>query len=150
LGPESEMTLRFSEGVIGGNLLAGRTIVNASTGVAISVTTAKGVATSDGNQASALTVDVAGGNTRVAATRGSAKVTSGTKVEHVAAGNEVAVGQAQAPRGGRVATTFGEMSTGAIAALVVAGVGGATAGIIAATQSDEVTPTSIVVSAFQP
>ncbi|MCI0664410.1 MAG: hypothetical protein L0220_25405 [Acidobacteria bacterium] len=152
LGPESEITLRFSEGLIGGKLTAGRTIVNANAGVAISVATAEGVATSDGNQASALTVDVACGNTRVAATRNSAKVTtSGAKVEHVAAGKEVAVGQAQAPRCTRLTTSSGmELSKGGIAALVVAGVGGATAGIIAATQSDETTPTSIVVSGFQP
>jgi len=151
LGPESEMTLRFSEGVIGGNLTAGRTIVNANAGVAISVATAEGVATSDGNQSSAMTIDVACGNTRVAATRNSAKVTSGAKVEHVAAGKEVAVGQAQAPRCTRLTTASGmELSKAGIAALTVAGVGGATAGIIAATQSDDTTPTSIVVSGFRP
>src|SRR5262247_3784975 len=61
LGPDSEMTLRFAEGVIGGNLAAGRTIVNANAGVAISVATAEGVATSDGNQSSAMTIDVACG-----------------------------------------------------------------------------------------
>jgi hypothetical protein len=152
LGPDSEMTLRFSENEIGGNLIAGRTIVKANAGVAISVVTAEGVASSDGKQASAMTVDVACGNTRVAATRNNAKVTSGAKVENVAAGNEVAVGQAQAPRCARLSTAgLGmEMTTGGIAALAVAGVGGATAGIIAATQADEVTPTSIVVSGFRP
>ena len=151
LGPDSEMTLRFSEGVIGGNLKAGRTIVNANAGVAISVATTEGVATSDGIQSSAMTVDVGRGYTRVAATRNSAKVTSGAKVEHVSAGNEVAVGQAKTPQSTRPTAASGtELSTAGIAALVVAGVGGATAGIIAATQSDETTPTSIVVSGFRP
>ena len=151
LGPESELTLRFSEGVIGGSLTAGRTVVNANAGVAISVATAEGVATSEGNQASALTVDVACGNTRVAATHSSAKVTSGGKVETVAAGKEVAVGQAQAPRCSRLSTsTFGEMSTWQIATLSVAGIGAATGAIVAAAQADETTPTSIVVSAFRP
>jgi hypothetical protein len=152
LGPESEMTLRISNNQIGGNLIAGRTVIKANAGVAISVETTEGLATSDGKQASALTVDVACGNTRVAATRNSAKVASGTKVEHVAAGKEVAVGQAQAPRCARLSTA-GEgmdLTSGGVAALAVAGVGGATAGILAATQADEVTPTSIVVSGFRP
>jgi hypothetical protein len=152
LGPESEMTLHFTGSAIGGNLAAGRTVVNAPAGVSITVATTEGVATSDGKLASALTVDVTCGNTRVAATRNSAKVTTGSKVENVAAGTEVAVGQAQAPRCTRLSTAGRgmELSAGGIAALIIAGVGGAVAGIVAASQSDEVTPSSIVVSGFRP
>jgi hypothetical protein len=153
LGPESEMTLRFTDGNIGGNLSAGRAVVSAPAGVAIAVATAEGIATADGKQASALTVDVTCGNTRVASARSGAKVTAGSKVEYVAAGSEVAVGQAQgAPRCARLATTSfsDKLSPGAIAALIIAGVGGAVGGIVAASQSDNVTPSSIVVSGFRP
>jgi hypothetical protein len=153
LGPESEMTLRFTEGNVGGNLTAGRAIVSAPAGISINVATAEGIATADGKQAATLTIDVTCGNTRVAATRSAAKVTSGSKVEVVAAGSEVAVGQAAgAPRCARLSTASQSqgLSTGAIAALIIAGVGGAVAGIIAATQADDVTPSQIVVSGFRP
>jgi hypothetical protein len=43
-----------------------------------------------------------------------------------------------------------KLSSGALAALIIAGVGAAVAGIIAAAQADNVTPTSIVVSGFRP
>jgi hypothetical protein len=152
LGPESEMTLQFVTGNIGGNLTSGRAVVNAPAGVTINVVTADGVAAADGKQAVTLMIDVTCGNTRVAANRSGAKVTSGNKVEVVAAGAEVAVGQAAAPRCARLSTSSQSegLSTGALAALIIAGVGGATGGIIAATQADDVTPSSIVVSGFRP
>lgn len=152
LGPETEMTLSFTDGRIGGNLSSGRAVLTAPTGVAIAVATAEGMATADGKSASTLTVDVTCGNTRVASSRSDAKVTSGSKVEYVAAGSEVSVGQAQAPRCARLSTAnqSQSLSAGAIAALIIAGVGGAVAGIVAASQSDNVTPSSIVVSGFRP
>jgi len=152
LGPESEMVLSFADGKIGGNLTSGRAIVNAPAGVAISVATAEGVAVADGKNASALTIDVSCGNTRVAATRSDAKVTSGSKVEYVAAGSEVSVGSQTAPRCARLSTANQSqgLSAGAIAALIIAGVGGAVAGIVAASQSDNVPPSSIVVGGFRP
>jgi len=152
LGPESEMTLSFSDGKVGGHLSAGRAVVTTPAGVAIAVATTEGVATADGKNASTLTVDVTCGNTRVAASRSEAKVTAGSKVEVVAAGSEVSVGQAQAPRCARLSTAGRSegLSSGAIAALIIAGVGGAVAGIVAASQSDNVTPSSIVVSGFRP
>jgi hypothetical protein len=152
LGPESEMLVRFSDGNVGGNLVAGRAVASTPAGVTVSVATREGTAVADGKQASVLTVDVSCGNTRVAATHGEATVTSNGKVESVAAGHEVAVGQAQAPRCTRLATSsFGAgLSGGALALLLIAGVGLAVAGIIAATQSDEVTSGSVVVSSFRP
>ncbi|MGE0884204.1 MAG: hypothetical protein AB7P14_11720 [Blastocatellales bacterium] len=152
LGPESEMVLSFADGRIGGNLTAGRAVVSTPAGVAISVATAEGVAVADGKDASTLTIDVTCGNTRVAAGRSDAKVTSGGKVEYVAAGSEVSVGSQAAPRCARLSTANqGQgLSPGAVAALIIAGVGGAVAGIVAASQSDNVTPSSIVVSGFRP
>jgi hypothetical protein len=157
LGPDTEMTLSFSEGTIGGNLLSGRAVVSAPTGVGISVTTSDGNAVADGKQATALTVDVSCGNTRVASSRGEAKVNSKDKVESVAAGHEVAVGTQQPgsrctrlTAAGAAGAGGGGLSTGAIAALVIAGVGGAVGGIVAATQSDDVSSSNIVVSGFRP
>jgi hypothetical protein len=152
LGPESEMTLSFSEGNIGGALTAGRAVVSAPANIAISVATAEGVAAADGKRAAKLTVDVSCGNTRVAAARSEARVTSGSKVEYVAAGSEVAMGQAQAPRCSRLSTAGQgqQLSAGAIAALIIAGVGGAVAGIVAASQADNVTPSSSVVRSLRP
>ena len=154
LGPDTEMTLRYTDTSIGGNLLSGRAVVNAPAGVGVSLATADGVATSDGKLASALTVDVSCGNTRVASSRSEAKVTSGSKTETVAAGQEVAVGTqaSQAPRCTRlIAASQGtKLSSGAIAALIIAGIGGAVGVIIAAASADNVTPTSIVVSGFRP
>jgi hypothetical protein len=130
LGPEAEMTLTFVSGNIGGKLTAGRAVVNAPAGVTVNVTTADGVATADGNQAVTLVIDVTCGNTRVTANRSGAKVTSGSKVEAIAAGSEVSVGQAAAPRCARLSTS--------------------SHGIVAATQADDVTGSSIVVSGFRP
>jgi hypothetical protein len=167
LGANSEMVLRFAEGVIGGNLLSGRAVVSAPAGVGISVVTAEGVTEVDGKQASAVTVDVSCGNTRVASSRGDAKVTSGNRVEYVAAGQEVAVGPQQPGQGSRCTRLTaagvagaggvgaggvgaGGLSAGAIAAMVIAGVGGAVAGVVAASQSDNVTASQITVSGFRP
>ncbi|MBX3277572.1 MAG: hypothetical protein KF868_06160 [Acidobacteria bacterium] len=154
LGADTEMTLRFSDGSIGGNLSSGRAVVSAPAGVAVNVATTDGVATSDGKDAAVLTVDVSCGNTRVASSRSAAKVNAGGKTEYVAAGQEVAVGAqtAGAARCQRLLTDSqsNNLSTGAIAALIIAGIGGAVAGIIAAAQADNVTPTSIVVSGFRP
>lgn len=154
LGADTEMTLRFTDGSIGGNLVAGRAVVSAPAGVMVNVATADGVAMADGKDAAMLTVDVSCGNTRVASSRSGAKVSAGAKTEYVAAGQEVSVGTqaSNAPRCQRLLTDSqsNNLSTGAIAALIIAGIGGAVAGIIAAAQADNVTPTSIVVSGFRP
>ena len=153
LGPNAEMTVRFVNGSIGGNLLAGRATVNAPAGVAVSVATAEGTAVSEGKQPVTLAVDVTCGNTRVAAARSDAKLVAKNKVEYVAAGATASTGQGQvtAPRCARLNTVSkSEWSNGALAALILAGIGGAVAGIIAAAQADDVTPSSISVSGFRP
>jgi hypothetical protein len=159
LAPNSEMVVNFAESNIGGMLRSGRAIVSTPAGTGISVTTADGNAVADGKEAAVLTVDVTCGNTRVMAGRGEASVTAGEKVEHVAAGHEVSIGgQANAPRCTRLAATAaaaggagaGGLSAGALAALIIAGVGGAVAGVVAASQSDSTSASSIVVSGFRP
>ncbi|MBO0719604.1 MAG: hypothetical protein J2P41_02210 [Blastocatellia bacterium] len=154
LGPDSEMMLRFAKGLIEGNLISGRAVLNTPPGVALNIATADGVTTADGKQATGLIVDVTCGNTRVSATRNGARVAAGGKEQYVAPGSEVAVGQqtaAQAPRCARLSTAREPgLSRGAVAALVIAGAGGATGGIVAATQADDVSPTQIVVSGIRP
>ncbi|HYE72100.1 MAG TPA: hypothetical protein VEF04_02165, partial [Blastocatellia bacterium] len=158
LGAESEFVLKLEEGRVGGQLTSGQATVSAPAGVAVAVETSDGVATAEGKTASVLKVDVSCGNTRVAASRSDAKVTAGNRVEYVAAGQEVAVGQAA--QGGRcarltaaAAASGGAASIGAggLAALLVIGVAGAVGGIVAASQSDTITPnTSPNISNFRP
>lgn len=151
LGPDSEMTVRFSDGSVGGNLVAGRAVASAPAGVAVSIVTAEGVAASRGDKSSALAVDLTCGNTRVLAARSDATVTSAGKVETVVVGKEVAVGQAKGTCARIATASLGSgLSTGAIAALVIAGIGGAVGGVVAASQADNVAPSSIVVSGFRP
>ncbi|MBO0800912.1 MAG: hypothetical protein J2P31_19005 [Blastocatellia bacterium] len=155
LGPDSEMMLRFAKGLIEGNLISGRAVLNTPPGVALNIATADGVTTADGKQATGLIVDVTCGNTRVSATRNGARVAAGGKEQYVAAGSEVAVGQpqtqTQAPRCARLSTAREPgLSRAGVAALVIAGVGGATGGIVAATQADNVSPSQVVVSGIRP
>jgi len=154
LGPDSEMTLRFSNATLGGQLSAGRATASAPAGVAISIATSGAVASSTGEKPVALVVDVTCGNTRVAASRSEARVVAGSKVDVVAPGGEVSVGE-QTGAPGRCArlTTASQtpgLSAAALTTLILAGVGGSVAGVIAASQADNVTPSSIVVSGFRP
>ena len=91
-------------------------------------------------------------STRVAAARSDVKLTSGAKVEVVQAGSQATAGQAKSGSCARLATNSlaPGISTGALAALILAGVGGGVAGVIAASQADNVAPSSIVVSGFRP
>jgi hypothetical protein len=152
LGPESEMTLRFTEATLGGNLSAGRAVVNAPIGVAITVVTASGVATSTGRKASALTVDVTCGDTLVAAIRGDANVAAEGRVENVTAGKEVTVGSQATSRCTRTTEASFPLSltAGTIAALLLGGIGAGVAGAIALTQADNLSPSSVIVSGFRP
>jgi hypothetical protein len=151
LGPESEMTVRFADGALGGNLTAGRAVANAPVGVAVSIVTSEGVAASNGSKSAALAVDVTCGNTRVLTARSEATLTSGTKVETIVPGKEVAVGQAKGTCSRIATSSLGTgLSTGALAALIIAGIGGGVGGAIAVSQSDNVAPSSIVVSGFRP
>lgn len=159
LSPKSELVVNFSDSNVGGTLRSGRVTVSTPTGVGIAVATADGNAVAEGTQASMLTVDLTCGNTRVMAGRNDASFTAGSKVEHVAAGQEVAVGsQTGAPSrctrmaaaGAAGAAGAGGLGAGAVAALIIAGVGGAVAGVVAASQSDSTSASSLVVSGFKP
>ncbi len=152
LAANSEMTVRFTETNVGGNLTAGSATVSAPAGVAVAVATAEGTAVNSGEAACTMMVDVTCGNTRVAAMKSDAKIVAPTKTELVAEGQQASVGQAGAPKCARLlaATKYEGLSPRALAALIIAGIGGAVAGIIAAAQADDVNPGGIVVSGFRP
>ncbi len=151
LGPDSEMTVRFNDGALGGSLTSGRAMANAPAGVAVTITTADGVAAAGGTKPAAIAVDVTCGNTRVLAARSDATLTASGRVETIAPGKEVSAGQAKGTCTRIATTSLGTgLSTGAIASLIIAGIGGAVGGVVAATQSDNVAPSSIVVSGFRP
>lgn len=154
LGADSELVLKLENNVIGGNLRAGRAVVSAPMGVAVNVVTADGIAATEGREAAVLTVDVACGNTRVASAKSDARLTAGNRMEIVSAGQEVAVGtqSSQAPNCQRIAVaapTSG-IGAGALAALLLAGIGGAIIGVVAVTQGDDLTPSQVNVSGFRP
>lgn len=153
LGPNSELILKSDAETLGGNLRSGQATINAYAGVNINILTSDGIAATDGKDASVLTVDVACGNTRVNSSQGDARVTAGNRVEIVAAGQEVAVGAQQQTATGdpqrcpRLAAARANAATsltgGALAALILIGLGGAIAGVIAGTQGDNTNPNAV-------
>ncbi len=139
LGSDTELILKIEAGTLGGNLRSGQATVNTPIGVSANILTAEGLAVTDGKEASAITVDVTCGNTRVNSSRSDARLTAGNRVELVAAGQEVAVGAqdtSRCPRIAERAKTASNLTGGALAALILIGLGGAIAGVIAATQGD--------------
>ena len=151
LGADSELVLKLENNLIGGNLRTGHATVSAPLGTGVNIITADGVATTEGRDATVLSVDVVCGNTRVTSTKSDARLMAGNRVEIVAAGQEVVVGaqSAQAPNCKRMAVVApaAAISTGALAALLIAGIGGVIIGVIATTQGDE---TQVNVSGFRP
>ena len=124
LSSDSEIVLNLNNGVIGGELRSGRVVVSAPMGVGVNVMTAEGLAVAEGKEATLLTVDVSCGNTRVASTRNEAKITAGSRVEVVAAGQEVSVGtqagdSSRCPRMAPASASVNPtISGGALAALI--------------------------------
>ena len=161
LGPGSEMVMALAGNVIGGNLRSGSVTISAPAGTAVSVITPSGVVTTSGQEVSVLTVDLSLGNTRVTSKRSDVKIASDNKVEYISAGQETAVGAQNPGQGTRCArlaaggaggagVPVGGLSGPALAALIIAGVGGAVASVVAASQSDSIAPNQIVVSTFIP
>jgi ferric-dicitrate binding protein FerR (iron transport regulator) len=76
LGPNSDLTLQFSNGVIGGTLNSGKLIVSTLNNVQVNISTPDGSVTSASPQSARFVVDLANGRTNVVANRGAAKLTS--------------------------------------------------------------------------
>ena len=56
LSPGSQMVLKFSDGLISGELVMGKIVVNSSAGVKVAINTPEGVSAADGKDSSVLSV----------------------------------------------------------------------------------------------
>ncbi len=80
LGSSTEISLQFSNGMVGGTLLGGKVIVSVPSGVNVNLITPDGSVASLTSQSSRFAVDVTAGKTNVVATRGAAKVSAGGRI----------------------------------------------------------------------
>ena len=137
--PNSSIKLSFTEGNISGYLDAGRVQVSTLAGNSAIVTAKDGAAVADASQASTFTVDLECGNMVVASQAGHVELRAGGAAKAVAAGTSESAGT---PQPGTRCTrltkpdSFGHLSGGALAALLLAA-GGAVAAAIFATNHDD-------------
>jgi len=138
LMPSSSIKLSFSESNISGALDAGRVQVSTLAGTSAIVTTKDGSAVADASQAASFTVDVECGNTIVASQGGMVELRGAGNAKAIAAGTSASAGE---PQPGSRCTrltrtdTFGHLSGGALAALLLAA-GGAIAAAFLASRHD--------------
>ena len=138
--PESSVKLAFKEGSVTGTLDAGKVRFSTSSGVAASVVTKDGSAVADNSSPNVFVVDVECGNTVVATQAGRVELRAGNSVKQIAAGNQDTAGTAQpGSRCTRLTreTSFGSLSGGSLALLLLAVGGAIAAAIIAATQDND-------------
>jgi phage baseplate assembly protein gpV len=139
LFPNSSVKLSFAEGNISGALDAGRVQVSTLAGTSAIVTAKDGAAVADAGQAATFMVDVECGNMIVASQAGQVELRAGGKAKAVAAGTSESAGT---PQPGTRCTrltrpdTFGHLSGGALAALLLAAGGAVAAAIFAANHDD--------------
>jgi hypothetical protein len=138
LFPNTSVKLSFGDANISASLEAGRIQVATLAGTAAVVTAKDGAAIADASQAATFNVDVECGNMIVASQAGLVELRAGNKNTPVAAGTSESAGT---PQPGTRCTrltrpdTFGSISGGALAALLLA-VGGAVAAAIIAASHD--------------
>jgi hypothetical protein len=137
--PESSLKLSFTETGVSGMLESGRVRVSSSTGIAATITTKDGAAIADANQPNVFMVDVECGNTVVSTQSGRVELRAGTSVKQIAAGAQDTAGQATP---GTRCTRFQQpemhgLSSGALAALLLAAGGAIAAAIFAATRNND-------------
>jgi phage baseplate assembly protein gpV len=139
LAPNSSSRLSFTEKSIMGLLDDGTAHVSTLAGISVNYTTKDGVVVVDGNQATSFTVTVVKGITTLTTHSGVAQLRVGGSVKQVAAGESTtAAPQGQpgclpgAPCGP------GGLSSGALAALLLAVGGAVAAAIIASTRGNDI------------
>jgi len=139
LFPNSSVKVSFSEANISASLDAGRIQVSTLAGVSAIVTAKDGAAVSDARQASTFMVDVECGNMIVASQGGLVELRAAGKTVPVAAGTSESAGT---PQPGTRCTrltkseSFGKLSGGALAALLLAAGGAVAAAILASGNND--------------
>jgi ferric-dicitrate binding protein FerR (iron transport regulator) len=140
LFPNTSIRLSFSDGNISASLDAGRVQVSTLAGTAAIVTAKDGAAVADASQAATFMVDVECGNMIVASQAGLVELRAAGKTKAVAAGTSESAGT---PQPGTRCTrltrpdTFGSISGGALAALLLAAGGAIAAAIIAASHDND-------------
>jgi len=140
LMPNTSVKLSFDESNISATLDAGRVRVSTMAGASAVVTTRDGAATADSNSAASFMVDVECGNTIVASQSGQVQLRAGAKTSQIAAGSQDTAGTAQpGTRCTRLTrpTSFGSLSGGALAALILAVGGAVGAAILATTHNND-------------
>ena len=140
LMPNTSVKLSFSDSNISASLDAGRVRVSTMAGASAIVTTKDGAAVADANDAASFMVDVECGNTIVASQTGQVQLRTGGKSTPIAAGSQDSAGTAQAgTRCTRLAKapTFGGLSGGAMAALLLAAGGAIGTAILVTTHNDD-------------
>jgi len=151
LFPNTTAKVSFMEANISALLEAGRIQVSTLAGVSAIVTTKDGAAVADARQAAIFTVDIECGNTIVASQGGLVELRAGGKTKPVAVGTSESAGD---PQPGTRCTrltrpdTFGHLSGGALAALLLAAGGAIAVALITATHNNDIinTPTVVEVS----
>src|ERR687884_598511 len=121
--PGSSARINFTDASVTVSLDAGRVRLSSSSGIAASVVTHDGTAVADNAQANSFTVDVECGNTIVATQVGKVELRAGGNAKQIAAGQTGDAGTAQpGTRCTRLRRedTFGHLSGGALAALILA------------------------------
>lgn len=140
LFPNTSIKLSFSDGNISASLDAGRVQVSTLAGTAAIVTAKDGAAVADASQAATFMVDVECGNMIVASQAGLVELRAAGTTKAVAAGTSESAGT---PQPGTRCTrltrpdTFGSISGGALAALLLAAGGAVAAAIIAASHDND-------------
>lgn len=140
LMPDTTVKLSFGESNIAASLDAGRVRVSTLAGTSAIVTTKDGAAVADANEAASFMVDVECGNTIVASQSGQVQLRTGDKTSPIAAGAQDSAGMAQpGTRCTRLTkeTSFGSLSGGALAALILAAGGAVGAAILATTRDND-------------
>ncbi len=137
--PNSSMKLSFNETGVSAMLDSGRVRISSSSGVNATVTTKDGAAVADNSQQNVFMVDVECGNTVVSTQAGRVELRAGNSVKQIAAGGQDTAGTATP---GTRCTRFQQpemrgLSSGALAALLLAAGGAIAAAIIAATQDND-------------
>jgi ferric-dicitrate binding protein FerR (iron transport regulator) len=140
LMPDTTVKLSFGESNIAASLDAGRVRVSTLTGTSAIVTTKDGAAVADASDAASFMVDVECGNTIVASQSGQVQLRTSEKTTPIAAGSQDTAGMAQpGTRCTRLTkdTSFGSLSGGALAALILAAGGAVGAAILATTRNND-------------
>jgi ferric-dicitrate binding protein FerR (iron transport regulator) len=138
LMPNSSLKLSFAENSVSGALDAGKVRFSTAAQIAASVMTKDGTAVADNNAPNIFVVDVECGNTLVATQSGRVELRGGNTVKQIAAGSQDTTGTAQpGSRCTRLtrSSSFGSLSGGALALLLL-GIGGAVAAALLAARNN--------------